>query len=81
MDPPKIYTCIKWNADSLLYVYEWKLCSSVVTSINTDLVDKAHSVTLRTDTMLCIHKIYTALHTDTKGEMHVLKKDGLEKVV
>ena len=51
LDPPKIYTCIKWNADSLLYVYEWKLCSSVVTSINTDLVDKAHSVTLRTDTM------------------------------
>ena len=41
----------KWNAASLLYVYEWKLCSSVVTSINTDLVDKTHSVTLRTDTM------------------------------
>ena len=50
LDPPQIYMCIKCNADSLLYVYEWKLCSSVVTSINTDLVDKAHSVTLRTDT-------------------------------
>ena len=25
LDPPKIYTCIKYNADSLLYAYEWKL--------------------------------------------------------
>ena len=50
LDPPQIYMCIKYNADSLLNAYEWKLCSSVVTSINTDLVDKAHSVTLGTDT-------------------------------
>ena len=39
LDPPQIYMCIKCNADSLLYVYEWKFCSSVVTSINSDLVD------------------------------------------
>ena len=50
LDPPQIYTCIKYNGASLLYAYEWKLCISVVTSINTDLVDKTHSVTLRTDT-------------------------------
>ena len=30
---------------------------------------------------MCSQKIYTALHTNTKGEMHVLKKDGLEKAV
>ena len=50
LDPPQIYTCIKYYADSLFYANEWKLCSSVVASINTDLVDKAHSVTLRSDT-------------------------------
>ena len=81
LDPPQIYMCIKYNADSLLYAYEWKLCSSVVTSINTDLVDNAYSVTLRTDTMFMHPEYYTALHTYTKGEMHVLKKDEFEKVV
>ena len=54
LDPPQIYTCIKYNAASLLYAYEWKLCISVVTSINIDLADETHSVTLRTDTT-CIH--------------------------
>ena len=74
LDPPQIYTCIKYNADSLLYAYEWKLCSCVVTSINTDLVDKAHSVTPRTDTSTCIQKIDTALHTYTQGKIQIKKK-------
>ncbi|XP_062255780.1 protein NYNRIN-like [Platichthys flesus] len=74
LDQPQIYTCIKYNADSLLYAYEWKLCSSVVTSINTDLVDKAHSVTLGTDT--------TYMHPEDLhciAHIHEGKDSGFEK--
>lgn len=41
---------VKYSSDTLLHVYEWKLCTSAVTSVNTALVDKAHTLTFSTDT-------------------------------
>ena len=68
---------VKYSPDTLLYVYEWKLCTSAVTSVNTALVDNACSHSTQTT---CNHKIYTALHTYMKGEMQSLRKDGSKKV-
>ena len=79
LDPPQTYMCIKCNAASLLYAYEWELCSSVVTSINTDLVDKARSVRLGTDTRY-IHP--EALHCTAhkhKGRDAYFEKRGFRE--
>ena len=60
-------------------LYEWKFCIYVVTSINTDLVDEAHSVTLRTDTTYMHPEDLHCTAHKHKGRDADLRKDGLDE--